>query len=59
MPHLHHLVSLPDGIHGMVGLTFLRQFKCWGAERGADEKWRFFLVSDDEAPQEANSTTNR
>lgn len=35
-------LSLPDGIHGMVGLTFLRSFPRWGSEQMADG-WRFFL----------------
>jgi len=35
--------------HGMVGLTFLRQFKSWGAERIGQETWRFFLASEDES----------
>ena len=41
-------LSLPAGVHGMVGLTFLRQFKSWGAERVGQESWRFFLASEDE-----------
>lgn len=39
-------LSLPAGVDGMVGLTFLRQFKSWGAERDAHGAWRFFLASD-------------
>jgi predicted aspartyl protease len=35
-------LSLPSGIDGMVGLSFLRQFARWGAERTGQE-WRFFL----------------
>ena len=40
------LLSLPLGVDGMVGLTFLRQFKSWGAERSAQGAWRFFLASE-------------
>jgi hypothetical protein len=35
-------LSLPPGVRGMAGLTFLRQFARWGAERTGD-RWRFFL----------------
>jgi len=35
-------LQLPPGIDGMVGLTFLRLFDRWGAERTANG-WRFFL----------------
>ena len=35
-------LSLPAGIDGMVGLSFLRQFTRWGAERIAQD-WHFFL----------------
>lgn len=41
-------LSLPAGVDGMVGLNFLRQFQGWGAERGAQGMWRFFLASEDE-----------
>jgi hypothetical protein len=34
-------LSLPEGVRGMVGLTFLRNFVRWGAEQSADG-WRFF-----------------
>ncbi len=37
-------LSLPAGVRGMVGLTFLRQFRSWGAERGEQSTWRFFLA---------------
>lgn len=37
--------SLPGGVRGMVGLTFLRQFASWGAECGAQGKWSFFLAN--------------
>lgn len=36
-------LSLPSDVVGMVGLTFLRQFRGWGGERGLQGKWRFFL----------------
>ena len=36
-------LSLPDGIAGMVGLSFLRQFERWGAEQSPDG-WRFCLA---------------
>jgi len=35
-------LSLPEGVRGMVGLSFLRHFARWGAEQSADG-WRFFL----------------
>jgi hypothetical protein len=35
-------LALPTGVHGMVGLTFLRNFTRWGAERAPDG-WRFSL----------------
>jgi hypothetical protein len=35
-------LSLPPGVQGMTGLSFLRQFARWGAEREADG-WQFFL----------------
>ena len=34
-------LSLPEGVRGMVGLTFLRNFARWGSEQLADG-WRFF-----------------
>jgi hypothetical protein len=40
-------LSLPLGIQGIVGLSFLRQFARWGAERTA-EGWQFFLSHGDE-----------
>jgi predicted aspartyl protease len=36
------VLSLPIGVEGMVGLSFLRQFARWGAEKSASG-WRFFL----------------
>ncbi len=36
------VLSLPPGVHGMAGLSFLRQFARWGAEKTANG-WRFFL----------------
>jgi hypothetical protein len=41
-------LSLPPGVDGMAGLSFLRQFVRWGAEQTQDSGWRFFL-SDGEA----------
>lgn len=35
-------LSLPPGVDGMVGLSFLRHFKRWGAEEVA-KGWHFFL----------------
>lgn len=35
-------LSLPPGVEGLVGLTFLRQFASWGSERAANG-WQFFL----------------
>ena len=40
-------LSLPPGVRGMVGLSFLRQFRSWGAERVGREAWRFFLSLED------------
>lgn len=42
-------LSLPLGVDGMVGLTFLRQFKSWGAECGPKNSWQFFLAIEDES----------
>ena len=39
------VLSLPPGVQGMAGLSFLRQFARWGAEKTADG-WRFFLSND-------------
>jgi len=36
-------LSLPPGVQGMAGLSFLRNFARWGAERRADG-WEFFLA---------------
>ena len=36
------VLSLPNGVTGMAGLSFLRQFIRWGAER-SNSGWRFFL----------------
>ncbi|HKA08675.1 MAG TPA: hypothetical protein VKD71_15555 [Gemmataceae bacterium] len=38
-------LSLPSGVLGMVGLTFLRNFTRWGAERTVDG-WRFCLSAE-------------
>ena len=35
-------LSLPPGVQGMAGLSFLRQFARWGAEQTVDG-WQFFL----------------
>lgn len=35
-------LSLPEGVQGMAGLSFLRYFTRWGAEQAAGG-WRFFL----------------
>jgi hypothetical protein len=37
-------LSLPPDVQGMAGLTFLRQFTRWGAQRTVDG-WRFSLSS--------------
>jgi hypothetical protein len=39
-------LALPSGVHGLVGLQFLRQFRRWGAEQTDDGTWRFFLETD-------------
>ena len=38
---------LPSGVQGMAGLSFLRQFARWGANRTANG-WQFFLSDDNE-----------
>ena len=38
-------LSLPEGIRGMVGLSVLRLFTRWGAEKSGD-RWKFFLSFD-------------
>jgi hypothetical protein len=35
--------SLPAGIDGLAGLTFLRKFQRWGAERLSNSEWDFVL----------------
>lgn len=40
-------LALPPGIDGLVGLTFLRQFRQWGAERNAAGAWRFVIENND------------
>jgi hypothetical protein len=40
-------LSLPPGVQGMAGLSFLRHFARWGAERKADG-WQFFLSDDND-----------
>lgn len=39
-------LSLPQGVHGLVGLRFLRHFRRWGAEQSNDGSWSFFLSSE-------------
>ena len=39
-------LALPPGVHGLVGLRFLRHFRRWGAERTDDGSWRFSLSSE-------------
>lgn len=41
------VLSLPPVVHGMAGLSFLRQFARWGAEQGADG-WQFLLSNDND-----------
>jgi hypothetical protein len=36
-------LSLPSGIDGIAGLSYLRQFHRWGCERTDEGSWRFFL----------------
>ena len=38
-------LSLPAGVEGLAGLTFLRQFSRWGAERG-EAGWQLFLSDE-------------
>ena len=38
-------LSLPSDVEGMVGLSFLRQFARWGAQR-TENTWQFFLADD-------------
>jgi hypothetical protein len=40
-------LSLPSDVDGMVGLTFLRMFARWGAER-MPTGWHFFLSDGDD-----------
>ena len=35
-------LSLPPGVEGLAGLTFLRQFARWGGQR-TENGWQFFL----------------
>jgi hypothetical protein len=41
------VLSLPAGVDGMAGLSFLRQFARWGAERAAPG-WQFFLSNSND-----------
>lgn len=36
-------LALPADVDGIVGLTFLRRFSRWGAERTLSGDWSFFL----------------
>jgi hypothetical protein len=36
-------LAIPPGVHGLVGLRFVRYFRRWGSERADDGTWRFFL----------------
>jgi hypothetical protein len=40
-------LSLPPGVEGMAGLSFLRHFTRWGAEQ-SDGCWQSFLTLGDE-----------
>ena len=40
-------LSLPAGVEGLAGLTFLRQFSRWGAAQ-TDGAWQFFLSDRDD-----------
>jgi hypothetical protein len=39
-------LKLPQGVDGMAGLTFLRAFHRWGAEKDQSGRWRFFLETE-------------
>jgi hypothetical protein len=43
-------LSLPPGVRGIVGLSFLRRFFRWGSERRDDGRWQFFLSLADQDP---------
>jgi len=43
-------LSLPAGVQGMAGLSFLREFDRWGAERQSDGSWRFGLTVGTPSP---------
>jgi hypothetical protein len=36
-------LALPQGLDGLVGLTFLACFDAWGAEQSPASEWQFFL----------------
>lgn len=40
-------LNLPSGVSGIAGLTFLRRFDRWGAERTPGSGWQFFLSDSD------------
>jgi predicted aspartyl protease len=39
-------LSLPDGVHGIAGLTFLCRFRRWGAEQRRNGTWSFLVDTD-------------
>lgn len=41
-------LSLPSGVEGLAGLSFLRQFTKWGAEQTQNDGWRFYLSDGNE-----------
>ena len=41
-------LALPDGVVGMAGLSFLRLFARWGAQRSVDGSWQFFLTKGED-----------
>lgn len=40
-------LTLPPGVGGIAGLSFLRRFDRWGAERTSDGGWQFFLSENE------------
>lgn len=49
------VLSLPAGVAGMAGLSFLRQFMRWGAEQ-TDAGWQFFLSDENASAREREET---
>jgi hypothetical protein len=43
-------LALPPDVDGMAGLTFLRRFTSWGAERDLSGDWSFFLSDEVKEP---------